>query len=252
MNIKDHEPGTPIWVDLQSPDPAIAAQFYAAVLGWQYGEPAPPPDQYRTALLRGRPAAGIGPIRGSDGPGWVTYIAVADIDDTARRIVAAGGTILSPPSGASDGGREGTFVDPSGTRLAAWQTGHSKDAGVADGPGAFCWGELISDDIDASAAFYGSVFGWTATDPEGPLQRREWRLNGRSISGLLPRPPAMAKGIPPYWDVYFTVADVAETAETIIGAGGTQLMPPTDIGARRIAVFLDPVGAIFTVTAPAR
>lgn len=60
----------------------------------------------------------------------------------------------------------------------------------------------------------------------------------------------MAKDIPPYWDVYFAVADAAAIAETAVNAGGTQLMPPTDIGAGHIAVFLDPAGAVFTVMAP--
>jgi predicted enzyme related to lactoylglutathione lyase len=94
------------------------------------------------------------------------------------------------------------------------------------------------------------VFGWTVTGPEGPLGRREWQHGGRSVAGLLPRPPAMAKDIPPYWDVYFTVADAAASAQAAVTAGGTQLMAPTDIGTGRIAVFLDPAGSVFTITAP--
>jgi predicted enzyme related to lactoylglutathione lyase len=60
----------------------------------------------------------------------------------------------------------------------------------------------------------------------------------------------MAKDTPPYWDVYFTVADAAASADTAIAAGGMQLMPPTDIGVGHIAVFVDPAGAVFTVMAP--
>jgi hypothetical protein len=55
------------------------------------------------------------------------------------------------------------FADHSGTAFAVWQTGrHIGDgAGAADVPGAFHSGEPITDDVEASAAFYGSLFGWT-------------------------------------------------------------------------------------------
>jgi predicted enzyme related to lactoylglutathione lyase len=243
--VDTHELGTPICVDLQSPEPAAVATFYATLFGWQFGNTATETGGHRTALLRGRPAAGIGQIREPGLPGWTTYVAVADVLEAARKVTAAGGTVLSPPSG-----RDAMFADPSGTRFAVRRIGDTPAAAVADGPGAFSWGELITDDVDASGAFYGSVFGWTLTAPEGPLQRREWQLHGRSISGLLPRPPAMAKDIPPYWDVYFTVTDAVASADTAIAAGGMQLMRPTDIGVGHIAVFLDPAGAVFTVMAP--
>lgn len=55
------------------------------------------------------------------------------------------------------------FADHSGTAFAVWQTGrHIGDgAGAADVPGAFHSGEPITDVVEASAAFYGSLFGWT-------------------------------------------------------------------------------------------
>lgn len=81
--------------------------------------------------------------------------------------------------------------------------------------------------------------------------RREWQLGGRSIAGLLPRPPAMPAEIPPYWDVYFAVEDPSATAEAAARLGGTVLLPPTDIAHGHIAVFADPAGAVFSVTAPA-
>ncbi|WP_162642238.1 VOC family protein [Streptosporangium sp. 'caverna'] len=258
MDIDNRELGTPSRVGLQSPDPDAAARFYATLFGWEFGDTSPEANGYRTALLRERPAAGVGSIREPGRPGWTAYAAVADVDEVASKVTAAGGTILSRsgdasivgPEDASGAGREIVFADPSGARFAVWQAGDRKGAAAVNEPGTFSWAELISDDVDSSAAFYGSVFGWTVTGPEGPMNRREWRLDGRSIAGLLPRPPAMAKDIPPYWDVYFTVADAAATAETAVNAGGTQLMPPTDIGAGHIAVFLDPAGAVFTVMAP--
>ncbi len=141
------------------------------------------------------------------------------------------------------------LADPAGTRFGIWEPGEHPGAGARQEPGTFSWGELITDDVEASAAFYGALFGWTVTPPEGPLGRREWQLHGQSVSGLLPRPPAMPAEIPPYWDVYFSVADAASAAASAADLGGTVLMPPTATGHGTIAVFTDPTGAVFTVLA---
>jgi predicted enzyme related to lactoylglutathione lyase len=250
MDVDSYAEGAPFWVSLQTADPDAAAQFYGRLLAWEFAPASPGNEGHRTALLRGRPAAGVGVVGDSGRSGWLTYVAVRDTDETARSVQAAGGTVVSSPVDVSGLGRQAVFADPSGAQFAVWEAGSRAGAGAASEPGAFTWGELITDDVEASAAFYGAVFGWTVTAPEGPLQRREWQLDGRSISGLLPRPPAMAVDIPVYWDVYFAVADVAAAAGTVTAIGGTQLMPPTDIGTATIAVFLDPTGSVFTVTAP--
>ncbi|WP_329188902.1 hypothetical protein [Actinacidiphila glaucinigra] len=88
---------------------------------------------------------------------------------------------------------------------------------AAAGPGGFALAELITDDVDARAAFYGALFGWTAGDPAGPLGRREWRLDGTAVSLLLPRPAAMPREIPPYWDAYFTVTGVSAATARDLG-----------------------------------
>ncbi|MFD7472204.1 VOC family protein [Streptomyces sp. NPDC059837] len=113
--------------------------------------------------------------------------------------------------------------------------------------GTLAWGELITDDVDTSAAFYREAFGWGLTEPSGPLGRREWQTHGRSFSGLLPRPPAMPAETPAYWDVYFAVDDIEAAATGATEHGGTQLMLPTPIEIGTIAVFLDPAGAVFTL-----
>ena len=34
-------------------------------------------------------------------------------------------------------------------------------ADLVNAPGALCWNELGTPDMDGSAAFYGDLFGWT-------------------------------------------------------------------------------------------
>jgi predicted enzyme related to lactoylglutathione lyase len=266
VDIGHREEGVPSWVELATPDAETSIGFYSQLFGWThegFGDDLP---GARTCLLLGRPVAVIKPAAGIERGAWTMHIDVADADKTAEKVLAAGGRIVTPAYDLGAAGRTAVFADHSGTVFAVWQSdrhagdgdrdgdGGGGDAGVdaADVPGAFHSGELITDDVEASAAFYGSLFGWTLSAPQGPLNRREWRLDGRPIAELLPRPAAMPAEIPPYWDVYFTVADAAATTEAVTRLGGTTLMPATPVGHGTIAVFADPTGAVFTVLAPAR
>ncbi|MCX4410278.1 MULTISPECIES: VOC family protein [unclassified Streptomyces] len=137
------------------------------------------------------------------------------------------------------------MTDRNGTRFALRAPTARRREWLAHG--TLAWGELITDDVDTSAAFYREAFGWGLTEPSGPLGRREWQTHGRSFSGLLPRPPAMPAETPAYWDVYFAVDDIEAAATGATEHGGTQLMLPTPIEIGTIAVFLDPAGAVFTL-----
>ena len=48
------------------------------------------------------------------------HLRVADVDDTARRLVDAGATVLNEVADQADGERRGTFLDPFGYR---WMIG---------------------------------------------------------------------------------------------------------------------------------
>lgn len=246
MQIDHHDEGAPSWVELAAPDLTASARFYGELFGWRTQPRAPGSGNGLTWLLDNQPVAAATEAA-ADSATWTTFVNVADLDKTLARADVAGGRIISEPADRGTAGRTATLTDPAGVRFAVWEEGTHTGAGRAAEPGTFSWGELITDDVTASLAFYGAVFGWTLSDPDGPLQRREWLLNGRPVSGLLPRPPAMALEIPPYWDVYFAVADAAAAATRAVGLGATSLMPPTATDRGTIAVFADPAGAVFTV-----
>jgi len=119
-------------------------------------------------------------------------------------------------------------------------------------PGTPSWVDLGSPDLDASAAFYGALLGWEATeagDPEETGGYRMFLVGDDTVAGLGPLQPNTG---PPRWNTYITVADADEAASTVESAGGTVLSAPFDVlDAGRMAVFTDGAdGAAFAVWQP--
>jgi len=117
-------------------------------------------------------------------------------------------------------------------------------------PGALCWNELITTDLDGAKAFYKAVFGWDAEDqgPQGaPPAYTEWKLSGRSVGGMMLKHGDMPAEMPPNWGVYFAVDDTDASVAKAQELGGAALVPPTDIEPGRFAVLADDVGAVFNV-----
>ena len=234
--------GVPSWVTLASPDVPAAASFYRALLGWQtIGN-----ETYLLASRDGVPVGALLPAA-SGTSGWLPYLGVPSVTEAIDDVVRAGGSSLTSPEADGTGAMVAIVTDQAGVRFALRESPAAPSLNQKIAPGTLAWGELIADDVDASAAFYAKVFGWEFTDAVGSLGRREWQVHGERVAGLLPRPPAMPAEIPPYWDVYFAVDDIAAASKTAADHGGTRLMPPTPVEIGTIAVFLDPAGAIFTL-----
>lgn len=116
-------------------------------------------------------------------------------------------------------------------------------------PGTPNWVDLGTTDIDAAAAFYGELFGWETADM-GPDAGgyRMCSLNGKNVAGL---GPAQRDDVPPFWTMYVSIENVEETTEKVLAAGGQIIAPVMDVfDAGRMAVFLDNVGAPFSVWQP--
>jgi uncharacterized protein len=149
-----------------------------------------------------------------------------------------------------DVGRMAFFSDPVGAVIGVWQPNSHKGAGIVNEPGTLTWNELVTTDTAAAQSFYAKVFGWAAvTHGEGAGAYTEFQVAGRSIAGMMQRPSEMPE-MPPYWGVYFDVADVDATAKRVAELGGTVFVPPRDIEPGRFAVVADPSGAMFSVMTP--
>ncbi|WP_294329067.1 VOC family protein [uncultured Sphingomonas sp.] len=116
--------------------------------------------------------------------------------------------------------------------------------------GEIIWYELMTQDANRAAAFYGAVVGWQVGAPMagGPDYRMLVARDGNA-GGMLQLDDAMrAAGASPTWLAYFGVDDVDASVAAIAGAGGKVLMPAWNApGVGRIAMVTDPQAVPFYV-----
>lgn len=106
----------------------------------------------------------------------------------------------------------------------------------------FCWHGL-STEADAATPFYASVLGWTITadGDGGPVCSGP----GGAVAHIQP----VGDG-PAHWCSYLAVEDVDASTARVQQAGGTVLVPPTDLPVGRFSVVTTPTGAAFGLYQP--
>lgn len=240
-----HAPGTPSWVDLGSPDPTAAAEFYSGLFGWQAEmDPRPEAGGYGLFSLRGKPVAGLGPQTNPDMPPyWAVYVSVADADATLAKVTAAGGTVVMDAMDVFDAGRMGVVQDPVGSFISIWQPNTMIGAALVNEPGTFGWNELATTDLPAASAFYQAVFGWGLEPHASSDQASIFTVDGGVVCGA----HAAGPGEFPAWSAWFGSDDVDASAAKAAELGGKVLMPPTDMDFGRGTVIADPQGAVFGI-----
>ncbi len=249
-----YQHGVPSWIAGAHPDHEQAVAFYGELLGWQAadsGSPAP----YFVCTLDGRDVAAIGAPLGEDaGAAWRTNIWVESADETAARVAAEGGSVVTEPFDLPGIGPTAVLTDPAGAVFGVSQPGEHRGAQIVNEPGAWAMSALTTPDPDGAKAFYGAVFGWQAdTFSMGDLEVMLWRLPG--FVGGEPQQPVprdlVATGFPgaePGWSVDFWVDDIDATARTAAELGGAVLDGPNDLPIGRQATLADSQGATFSVT----
>ena len=120
-------------------------------------------------------------------------------------------------------------------------------AGLVNAPGALCWNDLGTTEVDAAMAFYAELLGWSYEQrmAEDPL--RYMRIhNGDSENGSIHLQGDEERGEPPNWVVYFATADVDPANSTVAELGGQVVVEPVGVPAGgRVSVVTDPEGAAF-------
>jgi len=112
------------------------------------------------------------------------------------------------------------------------------------------WYELMTTDADGAMRFYQELFGWQPTDAMdmGPMGKYQMfnRPHGM-IGGMMNKPPELAH-VPPNWQIYFRVPDIAAAVQRITANGGRILNGPMEgPGGDLIVNAMDPQGAAFSL-----
>ena len=245
-----YEPGTPSWVDLSTPDPAAAKEFYGGLFGWEAADAGPVEETggYAMFTLRGKQVAGIGPLMDPNQPAvWSTYVSTDDADAAVGRAREAGAQVIVEPMDVMDAGRMAVVAHPAGGYVGLWQPGRHIGAELVNEPGSLTWNQLHTRDKDGAAAFYGAVFGWTVGDFGGA---GVWNLGDHGIGGIMGMPPGTPDEVPAFWMTVFSVADADESVAKASDLGGTIVSPPEDLeGIGRFALLTDPQGVYFGIIA---
>jgi uncharacterized protein len=246
------EPGTFCWVDLATTDQDGAKSFYGGLFGWEADDmPAGEGIVYSMQKLRGKHVAAIAPQpeqqrEAGVPPAWNNYVWVDSADAAAEKAGQLGATVHAPPFDVLEAGRMAVIQDPQGAFFMVWQPNQHRGAGLVNEPGALCWNELASTDLEASAGFYRDLFGWTI-EPYQEMERPYLVIqNGEQGNGGIR--PAM-DGEPPNWSAYFATDDIDAGSAKVEELGGAKLMDPIDIGIAKIAPVRDPQGAVFALYA---
>ena len=118
-----HEHGSMQWCELMTPDPESAAAFYRMLLKVK-ADPMEMPDGSINSIVRTEdgPVMGISALSGlsdelierADGPIWVTYFNVEDVDAAVNRAVENGAELPDPPWDVPNVGRLAWIYDPQG------------------------------------------------------------------------------------------------------------------------------------------
>jgi uncharacterized protein len=245
--------GTPCWTDVTSTDLPRAVEFYRGLFGWD-AEVATEPEAggYTMFRLDGKNVAAGSPPMGEQAASyWTTYLASDDVDDTAEKIRAAGGTVMMEPFDVFDAGRMTIAQDPTGATFGVWQAGQHIGAQLANEPGTLNWNQCQTPDPARAAEFYAAALGYGVDEVDVGTEEpfRVLQVDGKPVAGV--REPIPQMGGEPQWSVVFSVADTDETVAKARELGGEVLIEPADLPQiGRIAVLRDPVGAMFQVIQP--
>jgi predicted enzyme related to lactoylglutathione lyase len=251
-NIDKHQPGTPAWFDLMTPDIEKARAFYKGVFGWDYDVRGPEAGNYSTAKVDGKKAAGMG----SKPPGapfpsaWTVYFGVENAETTAKTIKDNGGNVVMGPMDVFDEGVLVVATDPTGAVFGLWQPKNHKGAEVKDVHGAMGWQEVHTRDGNKTREFYGRVFKLEPVklDDAG---MEYWTLNrGKEQFGGVYHDTQMPEDVGPHWLAYFTVDNTDKAVSAVKSGGGKVIQDAIDTPYGRLAVVADPWSAVFAFIQP--
>lgn len=248
MSTEVRKAGDFCWINIVTPKPEEAKQFFAGLFGWTYGDLS---GMGSSIKVDGNDIGGLFDLNAPTTPPGAkpvvgVMVKVADANATAQKVKSLGGR-ANNPFDIMDNGRMAECHDPNGANFDLWQP--KREEGTIADPsrhGVPSWYETYTPDVEAGKKFYSELFGWTAeTMPMPGMDYTVFKLGEKMIAGMM-KPVAGMKDMPPQWVTYFTVDDADKAAAKAAELGGNVFVQPTDIPTvGRFCGMMSPQGVMF-------
>lgn len=248
------------WFEIATNNLDEAKNFYANVFGWEFIESSAASEEMKYLEFRiadGTLMGGLYQLKaeyhGDAPPHFMNYVFSEDVDETASRTFALGGTVKQPPFDVPNVGRMSILKDPTGAIFSVINC-EIEPPTDAEKPlhGTICWRELTTQETEEAKPFYQELFGWILKQtPTTEITYDEIFLDGKPQGGVMKIDKDWGEGwqeIPPHWMTYIAADDCHAAVEKIKENGGNVCIPPFDaptVGT--ISVVSDPSGATFSV-----
>src|SRR3954447_20486478 len=110
-------PGTFVWHDLVTDDPAAAKKFYGEMFGWTFEPGKGVEPDYTIIRHGGVPIGGIVAPNQPTSPQWLSYVGVPDVDRPVEAVKQAGGQVFRGPLNARNDLRVAAVADAQGAPI---------------------------------------------------------------------------------------------------------------------------------------
>jgi len=113
------------WNELMTRDAEKMKKFYADTIGWSFDGMQMPDGTYWVAKMGEQPVGGLFPLAGpqfAGAPeGWMSYLAVDDVDARVKKAEKAGAKLMRPIFDVPGVGRIAILTEPGGAGIG-WMT----------------------------------------------------------------------------------------------------------------------------------
>ena len=113
--------GTFCWNELATRDLDAAKRFYTELLGWQFQVSDAAGMAYHEIVAGGEHIGGLYQMTAEYGgmpSHWMAYVAVEDVDASAKRAEELGAKVCVPPTDIPNTGRFCLITDPTGANIS--------------------------------------------------------------------------------------------------------------------------------------
>ena len=239
-------PGKMIWADLYTVNPTSEIQFYTSVFGWTAATSTRPSGAVYTILSNSQaPVAGVisrPAPKGDTGSGhWVSYVAVADVNQTLSTATGLGGKIIHPARMVAQRGTQAILADNQGSLIGVIHSASGDPDDTEPAIGSWAWAHLSARDPAGASQFYHAVLGYNAVLDTRANRPDVFLLSSQgftraSIGPIPDRPEAYSD-----WLAFVRVEKLDDTIAKATAAGAHVLLPPKETEAgTRLAIIADP------------